>query len=1130
MAGRNLSDTEIKWTLSVDAQGAQGEIQAFSSKIQNLKTDNEELKAAIKLASAEIREQEKELKNLEKQGLKNSKEYQSLSIKINDKKFAVEKDTKAIENNRKAIDTQNKKIQEVIKTMKVEDMTMSQLRKRARELQGQLDNTSKSLSPESYAKLEKELNSVRGRMDQLKQSTGALNKEAEKTPSILRGGLMVLAGKLMEKALGYLKDMVKAAREWVAEGIRMASTAEGVATAFSKLGRPGLLKNLREETKGLLNDFVLMKAAVRAEGFKIPLEQLGTLLKFAQQSAQETGESVDDLTESIIDGIGKKSSKALVGFGISVERLQEETRKTGDYTTAAIKLVNEELEKQGDLALTSADKATRASVKWQNAQMEIGKHLLGVKNTFNRLSGNVADWFSEMFKKNLPGLMKWLEDIVNGLIDIYNTSEIVRVSVVTWTSSWRTAGSIVLLVIKDIGDSLVLLLGLIKSVLSFDVESSVAAVAKWGKGVTLNLAGAVVKMKEIAVDGVKAINSELQKVDFTSMTGDNTPGTRGPFTTGDGGSGSGSGRGSGSGSTPGLNAQALKNEMEERLKVIDEMLSKEINLLKKSRMEGIVTEQEYNDRVEELTVEALNKKMAVEGQEASRYIQYESQMLDAQLRQQENADKLMLQELTKARDEQLKLLDSARNTQLELLQETENDQKLYALRAQEIELNTAAAREAAVKEFGKTLERAEFQNALNRRKAIEDNSKQILDAEASTLKARATLNRQYAKSNYDFERLYNIKNREQRREEELAILERYRQEDLMTEESYLAAVSAVDKKYRDEILKARQQAALTTMKESYGIELENLALLHEQKMLSEEEYEQAVMRMRLKYASQYASQYVDLLNQTSRIVADLMQAETTNVEARYDAEIAAAQGNREQVERLEREKAQKKLEVEKKYADVQFAITAAEIIASTAMAIMQAFAQLGPVAGAIAGALVGAAGIAQLLVAGAQRKKVKSMTLAGAGASEAPPTGKITLREGFAEGGHNVDWSPGGYTAPGPKYSQAGWLPVHSGEYVVASDELARPDVAGKVRYIESLRRSRMAGKRTAPGSGFAEGGHNPEKTAATLAAERKTFDSLAKAIQRLADGDIVVNYGITEMEAAQRRKQQVESIFSITK
>ena len=41
-----------------------------------------------------------------------------------------------------------------------------------------------------------------------------------------------------------------------------------------------------------------------------------------------------------------------------------------------------------------------------------------------------------------------------------------------------------------------------------------------------------------------------------------------------------------------------------------------------------------------------------------------------------------------------------------------------------------------------------------------------------------------------------------------------------------------------------------------------------------------------------------------------------NVDAKYDAEIEAAQGNADQVEKLEKQKANEKLKIQKKYADV----------------------------------------------------------------------------------------------------------------------------------------------------------------------------------------------------------------------
>jgi hypothetical protein len=80
-----------------------------------------------------------------------------------------------------------------------------------------------------------------------------------------------------------------------------------------------------------------------------------------------------------------------------------------------------------------------------------------------------------------------------------------------------------------------------------------------------------------------------------------------------------------------------------------------------------------------------------------------------------------------------------------------------------------------------------------------------------------------------------------------------------------------------------------------------------------------------------------------------------------EAELAAAGDNEE-----------KKKKIRKKYALAQFAISASQIVTDTAVSIMKAFADLGPIAGLIASALLGATGAIQLATAHAEMNKVKS--------------------------------------------------------------------------------------------------------------------------------------------------------------
>ena len=1008
MAGRKLSNDEIKWILSVDAHGAQAEVKKFSSEINRLKKENDALDEAIKDTNKTIKEQEKALKLLEKQGKQSSKEYKRLEMVIKDAKQGVVEMTKGISENSKSIDEQNKNINEFIKTMDLQDMTMSQLRKRAADLQKQMEHTSASLSPDAYKKLQKELGDVNDRMFVV-QNTGksmigtfaAMNNPVGSAARAVQG---------FNQVLNFLR----------------ANPIIAVITILV-----GLFVKLRD---------VVMKneQAVR------------TLTRIFEPFSQMI-DTVINLIMSLVNWLLKFVETALESFRKLLEKLP--------FVGNKIKEINERTAEMNRLQREANEVQLKNIESIAEKELEIAKLK---EKTYRKDIYNAEERI---------GFMKEMEDLQLSILDDKMQEKQLEI------------------------DMLQLVDQRIKDTRAWQTENAQANAD-------------LLRLQKEYFEGAAARERRLNGF-RNELRNEEKEAQR-------------------------QAADEAKRAIEDRLKNEDLALTQQINNLKQARLEETITEQEYNRQVEQLTLETANRKLQIKGQEKDKILQLEKEILDTQIKMKAEEEKAMkaadesiLEAIRKEKENQLQLLDSARNTKLEILQEEESDQQIYALRAAELEAETAEARLQVIRQFSETLRQTEFNNAGIRLEAIEANEKDIIAAEKKTLSEQEKLRRQFGKSIADIERQYNIKNWEQRKEDELRILEKQRDEKLMSEETYQAAIAAIERKYRDEVYRAQQQAAVDNMKQQFSLELEGLKLLHEQKLLSIEEYEEAVFRMRMRYYSRYAQMAADYIQQVAGVVSEMMAAETTNIEARYDAEIAAAGNNKDEVERLEREKAKKKLEIEKKYADVQFAITAAQIIASTAMAVMQAFAQLGPIAGAIAGALVAAAGIAQLLVANAQRKKVKAMTLADGGSSDAPPSGKITMREGFAEGGHNIDYSSGGHTAPGPKYAQTGWLPVHGGEYVVASDEMARPDVAGKVRYIENIRRNRLAGRR-AYADGFAEGGPNKSaRTEKSIADEKKTFENLTKVVQRLVDGDITVNYGITEMEAQQRRRLEVENLFT---
>lgn len=152
---------------------------------------------------------------------------------------------------------------------------------------------------------------------------------------------------------------------------KLAIESEGVINAFDRLNDPNLLDSLREQTRGTIDDFVLMKAAVKAENFRIPLNELGSLLEFARRKAADTGTSIEFLTNSIIDGIGRKSLRIIDNLQISVGEVQEEFKKTGDFAKAVANVVSNQSKKMGSAVETTKDSVARLNTEWSNLLLKI---------------------------------------------------------------------------------------------------------------------------------------------------------------------------------------------------------------------------------------------------------------------------------------------------------------------------------------------------------------------------------------------------------------------------------------------------------------------------------------------------------------------------------------------------------------------------------------------------------------------------------------------------------------------------------------------------------------------------------------------------------------------------------------
>lgn len=263
-------------------------------------------------------------------------------------------------------------------------------------------------------------------LEQIKQRTIAAKQELEqlngqlktvKMPDLgasgsgmfgggsMSGVMQVFGGNMLTKVAGWAASFAAELGDCVKQGIELARQGEGVRIAFERLGRGDLLQGLREATHGTVTDLELMKAAVKFNDFKLPVQELGTMLAFAQQKAKDTGQSVDYMVDSIVTGLGRKSLMILDNLGLSAAEIKEKMKETGDMTTAVGAIIREQMKKAGDYVETAADKATQANVELENAMTRLGQ-------TFQPLTQAGNDMWTSL----KVGAINLLNDAVEPLI------------------------------------------------------------------------------------------------------------------------------------------------------------------------------------------------------------------------------------------------------------------------------------------------------------------------------------------------------------------------------------------------------------------------------------------------------------------------------------------------------------------------------------------------------------------------------------------------------------------------------------------------------------------------------------------------------------------------------------------
>ncbi len=1150
MANKHLTEDEIRYTVDVKTADAQKAIYTLEQQSKKLRSENKaRLSQMISLEAAGRKETEA-YRNLKKQYSDTSKEIRTLTDRIGEQTSKID----------------------------ILDMSMVQLKKQQKSLQKELDNTVQSLNPEAYGVLERRLKDVSGRISELKQNAKSFGELASDNTvnGVLLGNLLTRGAELFgEKA----REFTDSIAELVNGGLEMAEQADGVTRAFNNLNQEGLLDNLRKATKGTVNDVQLMTAAVKANDFRIPLEDLGKYLEFAQLKAQQTGQSVDYMTDSIVTGLGRKSPLILDNLGISAAEISEKTKETGDFMKAVAEIVDTQLAAAGETYISAADRAAQKTVELQNAQKALGDEILPLKEQWD-------DVYADM-QLNTISLISWCvkhQGVVKTLgilltaftVVAIATSNAIKTNIVV--TKGAAAAQQAWNVICATGTGLMKLLQAGFLLLTGRVTQAKAAWASMNATMKASVFGliaagvALLAMKlwdmkkaadastlaQKALNNIRAeaqkqvVEEKLKLENLVKVAKDEKLSMDERYKAVD----------ALNKIVPQYNATIDKTT--KKFRASDKALKAYINnLVKLYEVQGAKKQiQSLAEQRAELEVKLAGAKKNLSGAKSAQGVSYttswgavgntqsdavghfQSQVnsisnsikqLDAQINAITGAFGKGIMTQTVKESSEPEVPDSGIggggkgggghtgtvNTTTQPNPDDIASKKFSENRQADIDAanqdyqqdvnnwNMALARKKVSQDkYDLAMQALKTQHTANilaietsyseqsQNIGIADGAKKkaLQEKQQANLRAaeQAHFDQQVAVEQAYQDALAKVMEQgetqqeltlEQKRDQKLEVLKGYYQAALnmakqngedttQLEKAYKDIQAQIQKEYitkqkeqldeQDEKKKQARQALGFDQQSEYDRQLQQLKQALDNQYITQQEYEQRVQLLKKESFAKQAEYYTNLF---SNAVTSLQNAEMANVDAKYDAEIKAAEGNTALQEKLEKKKANEKLKIQKKYADVNFAMQVAQIISNTAVSIMKAYSELGPIAGSVAAALMGVTGAAQLAVANAERQKVKRMTLNGSAsgtssagsrvASGRESGGRIDV-EREQDGKHfNAEYAPGkrGYVdhptvivGEGPR--------GRSKEWVASNAALENPTIAPLINLMDAAQRA----------------------------------------------------------------------------
>lgn len=889
---KKLNEDEIKWILSVESSKAQQEIRKLTKVNRELNKTNKERRELMR--------------ELEAQGKKESDEYQRLDEEI--------------KKSNKTISTNNKLIGELEKKLDITGLTMVQLRKKAKDLRQQLDQTVKSTHPEEYAELEAELAKVNNRMEELRGTGKYAQQQLTAFDKTMNMAKMAAKGFIAVQLVRYLKDVGMKSYETRKEYARFEATLRNATGSSEEAAKAmKMLQQLAKDTPASVSEWTESYIKLVNRGIKPTTDELTAMGDIAMSQ----GKDIDQFIEALLDAMTGENER-LKEFGITASKNGKTTAYTFRGVTTEVQNTDMAIKNyilslgklqgvQGSMATQMNELAgleSNLGDQMDSIYNKIGKKLEPVIKSFMGTLGRFMGTISKSLDSSGEKFDDQLNKVVslqNGLLPLLNRYDELKTKTSLSAQEQDELNQLISRIAQIIPGA----------VTGFDnygraISVSTDYAREWIKTEKARLSYINKSQIEERKNEKKNIEERIKSLKLQESIGKrlygvDKEGNAKNIATSSGRMGYGP------------NAEQMKyrkmtadeqNRFKEEMKSLYEELSgvdAELSRLQGTTLDDMIKTQtemiEKRKSFNEMNKESLSAWIDDEKNAASEYLSlakeiYKNRFPDIPVDPKEiekaakkekkailDTEKDVLKSIEDMRTDDLQKRDEWYNKELSNLQSSLSSKKItqvqYNAQLATLTKNDAEARLMIEKGYYDDIQSLVIKNENIKESAIRVSNQRVLDADKALNNARFEEEKEFLELFSKYGQEYKTLTLKEERDLQIKILEETYEKlkeiaknnngDLLQlEKDYLNAKNNLEESFDDKDYETREKFDLLSKKDIYEKQLEELQSYYDRGELTTEEYYAAMSKMILKYHQEQIDSFKNYGSQIGEAVGNII--------------------------------------------------------------------------------------------------------------------------------------------------------------------------------------------------------------------------------------------------------------------